>query len=220
MWGVRVHPERGRGDVIPNPMKPKNEGCYHLITSDKDDSIQTHLILIVSTCKYKLSEEEFVKPIVEIVRECGFSYEIKRYRERIDTDYSKVIVCGTALMDLDYLRYVDKFEWLKDYDGEVLGICAGYQIIAKVFDNDLVECKKIGVYEFEVVKDNPLIGKGTWKAYFLHRYALKDVKNLECLAMQKDEVCMFKVVGREFYGVSFHPEVLNREIVVNFLHIS
>jgi len=34
---VRVHPERGRGDVPPNPMKPKDEGCYH--PKDEDDNI-------------------------------------------------------------------------------------------------------------------------------------------------------------------------------------
>jgi molybdenum cofactor biosynthesis protein B len=63
MWGVRVHPERGQGDVFPNSMRPKDEGRYHLI--DEDDSIQTHLheheadievsvgVVTVSTSRWK-----------------------------------------------------------------------------------------------------------------------------------------------------------------------
>jgi len=55
------------------------------------------MILIVSTCRYLLSEEEFVRPIVEIVRECGFDYCVRRYHERISAEeHSKIIICGNC----------------------------------------------------------------------------------------------------------------------------
>ncbi len=178
------------------------------------------MILIVSTCRYSLSEEEFVRPIVEIVQDCGFDYEVRRYSERIEpSEYSKIIICGTALRDFDYLIYIHNFTQLIDYDGTVLGICAGYQILAKLFSNELEEVKKIGVYDVKVVKDNPLIDKDT-RSYFLHKFSLKKTNELlEPLAMQNDEICVFKVKSKEFYGVSFHPEVLNKEIIVNFLRL-
>ena len=177
------------------------------------------MITVISTCKYKLSEEEFVRPIVEIVKGCGFDYSIKRYYEKIKADgSSKIIICGTALRDFEYLSYIDNFRWLIDYEGDVLGICAGYQILASIYSNKLEEIKKIGVYDVTVVRNNPLAEKGSIRSYFLHSYALKDVNgNLECLAVQNDEICMFKVKGKNFYGVSFHPEVLNKEIIINFL---
>lgn len=176
------------------------------------------MILIISTCRYSLSEEEFVRPIVEIARSEGFGYEVRRYHERIEpSEYSKIIICGTALRDFDYLRYIHNFTQLIDYDGSVLGICAGYQILAKLFSNELEEVKKIGVYDVKVVKNNPLIDKDT-RSYFLHKFSLKRVNEaLEKLAIQNDEICVFKVKGKDFYGVSFHPEVLNKEIIVNFL---
>ncbi len=179
------------------------------------------MITIISTCKYKLSEEEFVRPIVEIVKGFGLDYGIRRYNERIEIDdRSKVIICGTALRDFDYLNYIDNFTWLTDYDGEVLGICAGYNILAMVYSNELEEVKKIGVYDVMVVKDNPLVEKGSIRSYFLHTYALKMINNnLECLAVQDDEICIFKVKNKNFYGVSFHPEVLNKEIITNFLKL-
>ena len=71
-----------------------------------------------------------------------------------------------------------------------------------------------------VVKDNPLVEKGKIRSYFLHTYALKEINdNLECLAVQDDEICIFKVRDEHFYGVSFHPEVLNRKIITNFLYL-
>jgi len=177
------------------------------------------MMLIVSTCRYVLSEEEFVRPVVEIVRECGFDYQIRRYHERFETErYSGIIICGTALRDFDYLRYVENFRCLTDYDGKILGICAGYQILARLYSNTLERIKKIGVYDIETVRRNPLIEEGSSRAYFLHAYALRDVnENLEPIAMQNDEVCMFKVRGKDFYGTSSHPEVLNGEIIVNYL---
>lgn len=176
------------------------------------------MILIVSTCRYSLSEEEFVRPIVEIVRDCGLDYEVARYFERLDlSGYSHVIVCGTALRDFDYLNYIRNFSRLLDYDGAVLGICAGYQILARLYSNELEEIRKIGVYDVKVVRENPLIYRDT-RSYFLHKLALRNVnEDLEPLAMQNDEICSFKVKDRDFYGVSFHPEVLNREVIENFL---
>lgn len=179
------------------------------------------MILIISTCKYSLSEEEFVRPITEIVRDCGFDYHVRRYNERIDLeDYPAVIICGTALRDFDYLNHIDNFVELIDYCGKVLGICAGYQILAKLYSDALDEIKKIGVYNVKIGRKNPLIEKDEIRAYFLHKYALRKVnEKLEALATQNDEICMFKVKGRDFYGVSFHPEVLNREIITNFLYL-
>ncbi len=179
------------------------------------------MILIVSTCSHVMSEEEFVRPIAEIVRECGYNYDIRRYYEKIDfKDYSKVIICGTAIRDFAYLNSIDSFRDLTEFEGGVLGICAGYQIIARIYSNELERIKKIGVYSVRILKDCPIVKKGEIRAYFLHAYALKSVKrNLEVIAVQNDEICIFKVKKRDFYGVSFHPEVLNREIIVNFLNL-
>ncbi len=174
------------------------------------------MILIVSTCKYGLSEEEFVRPIAEIVEKAGIRYEIKHYKEKINPkEYDKAIICGTALKDFEYLENLERFEWINEFEGHILGICAGYQIIASMFGQKLERAERIGVYEVEVLRENPL-AEGRFRAYFLHKLALKSV-DVEPLAVQGDVVCMFQL--RDLYGVSFHPEVLNPEIVERFLKI-
>lgn len=80
-----------------------------------------------------------------------------------------------------------------------------------MYSNRLEKIKKIGVYDVLVVKDNPLVGRGKTRSYFLHTYALKDLNDkLGCLALQDDEICMFKVKDKNFYDVSFYPGVLKR----------
>ncbi|HDH07111.1 MAG TPA: hypothetical protein ENF87_01955 [Thermoproteales archaeon] len=177
------------------------------------------MILIVSTCRYRLSEREFVEPIIEIVKENGYKYHVKRSHEKLNLEnYSGIIICGTALMDFDYLKHLKNFKELKNYSGKVLGICAGYQLLAKIYDNQLEKIEKIGVYSVKVVQENPL-ASGEFRAYFLHVLALSRTRNLEILAKQGNEIAMFKVPGKNFYATSFHPEVFNKTVIENFLNI-
>ncbi len=172
------------------------------------------MILLISTCKYRLSEEEFVRPIEDILKSEGYDYEVRRYYENFEPR-KKAIICGTALRDFDYLNHTAKFRTLLDCD--VLGICAGYQILAKLFSHELEEIRKIGVYEVDVVEENPLM-RSSFRAYFLHKLSLRKVRDpLKPLATQQDEVCAFQIGRRNVYGLSFHPEVLNEDIVVEFL---
>ena len=96
-------------------------------------------ILLISTCKEKLSEYEFVNPIIEIIK--VFEHDIINYRnlETINISiYDKIIICGTSLQDNDYLKYFDDFKKLKNHNKEILGICSGFQIICKMFDEEII----------------------------------------------------------------------------------
>jgi len=179
------------------------------------------MILLVSTCKYMLSEEEFVEPVAAIVREIGYRYSVRKYYEKINfSKFEKVIICGTALKDFDYLKYLDNFKPLLDYSGKVLGICAGYHILAKIHGASLSSIEKIGVHEVKVVKENPLVPRGSIQAYFLHTLALTEANNvIEPLAFHDNEICLFKVRKKDFYGVAFHPEVLNKNIIIRFIEL-
>jgi len=176
-------------------------------------------LLIISTCKYKLHEEEFVRPIIEIVDEFGCEYKLFNYHnEIICSNFNGIIICGTALLDYNYLKYIENFRNLIKFKGYVLGICSGYQIIALLYGNKLTFCRKIGLYKVKVARKNLLTKKKEFIAYFLHTYSLNKVNEyLIPIAYQDDEVCIFKVKRKNFYGVSFHPEVLNKEVIVNFL---
>ena len=94
------------------------------------------MILIISLCKEKLHDLEFVKPIEKVVSSLGEKCSVKNYIEVAKTDLEKadkVLLSGTSLMDFDYFNHMDKFSWLKDCEKPVLGICAGMEIIVHEF---------------------------------------------------------------------------------------
>ena len=176
-------------------------------------------ILLISTCKEKLSEYEFVKPIIEIIK--SFDYDIINYRnlETLDFQiYDKVIICGTSLQDNDYLNYLSDFDRLKNQGKEILGICSGFQIICSMFDEEIIVQEEIGMINVETQIKNPL-ASGNFQAYNMHNFSVDEVTSFNVLAKSENTIQIISHKKINAFGVSFHPEVRNQEIITNFLLI-
>lgn len=171
------------------------------------------MILIISTCKEKLSELEFIEPLKRIIETCELiNYADITEKEICNAD--KIIISGTALKDFDYLG--GDFGWLKKFEKPVLGICAGMQIIGKVFGSELKDDVNIGVKKINIVKQNKLISEDS-TAYFLHTKKVVG-EDFDVLAKSDELPVLIKHKSKEIYGCIFHPEVLNLEIIKNFVH--
>jgi GMP synthase (glutamine-hydrolysing) len=176
------------------------------------------MILIISTCSEKLSENEFVKPIVNLINE---EVIIKHYSEIKGDDLKnsdKIIICGTALKDNVYLRDMTYFEWIKNFNKPLLGICSGMQIIGLNFEAKLISSKEIGMKNIKVLIENKLFSED-FQAYELHNNSLDKLNEFEILAKTNNSVQIIKHKEKETYGILFHPEVRNKEIIKNFLKI-
>ncbi len=177
------------------------------------------MILVINICLNKLNEFEFVKPIENILKKSGTKFFTKHYFNVNFNDLSKaekIIICGTALMDFNYLKNIKKFEWLKKSKKPVFGICGGAQIIASVFGNNLTETTKIGQFNVKATKKNKILSKKEFNSYFLNSKTPKIRKDFEVIARTGKLACMFKHKKRKLFGCLFHPEVLNPEIILNF----
>jgi GMP synthase (glutamine-hydrolysing) len=164
----------------------------------------------MSTCQEKLSEREFVEPIKDIVGKCY----VKHYSEVESVEeYDKVIICGTALKDNQYLN--GDFSWLKETNKPVLGICSGMQIIALTFGGELINVNEVGMINVKVEKENNLVKD--LNAYALHNKAVTDLDDFEILARSEQAPQIIKY--KNIYGVLFHPEVRNKELIKRFLEI-
>jgi GMP synthase-like glutamine amidotransferase len=171
------------------------------------------MILIINVCSQKLSEYEFVKPIENLLSKNGFATHVKHFSETFDASkYDRIIICGTALKDFEYMDSIGKFSWIRNYNGKLLGICAGTQIIASAFGMKLKEKTIIGNKEVNVVKNNSLI-KERFNAYFL--ISKQPSLNKDFISLTKDE-SVIKHKNKEIYGCMFHPEVLNSDMLINF----
>ncbi len=169
------------------------------------------MILIIDTCKDKLSEMEFVRPVALLVEHHNIKHHTEITKEDIE-EADKIIITGTALKDFDYLE--DNFDWLLEIEKPVLGICAGMQIIAKAYGIELATFVTIGVRAVEVVAENKL-ANGKFNAYFLHTKT--GTGGFKTLATTDGKPCMIKHPKKEIYGCIFHPEVMNEDIIRRFV---
>ena len=177
------------------------------------------MILIINICKEKLHEPEFVKPVEDIVKNAGLISLTRKYDHLFEEDFAeaeKIIICGTAVKDFDYLDNIQKFNWLRDCKKPILGICAGMQLIGEVFGCEVIDKETIGQNEIKKIMVNDLIEAEQFFGYFVNTKTIKLNNNFEVIARGKEIDAMIKHKSKRIYGCLFHPEVMNSEIIVNF----
>jgi GMP synthase-like glutamine amidotransferase len=176
------------------------------------------LIVDMNWKKDSLGYYEFVLPIVAIAERLD-DYTIKHYVEVTSEDLNqcgKVILSGTALKDTATLNHPERFQWLKKTEKPVLGICAGMQTIGTVFGATLIKSLEIGMTQITTLKENTLFS-GDYRAYSLHSYCVEPFGDFEAWAKSKKCIQAAKHKHKEIYGVLFHPEVRNKEILQQFI---
>jgi len=181
-------------------------------------------VLVVDlTCNdISLLYDEFVLPICEVLKLQNVEFNVLSYKS-VNSDlvkkYSHIILSGTALKDFDYLEYLDSFAWLKLVDVPVLGICAGMQVIGMMFGCSLVDCEEIGMIACKSELESKLEFGNYFEAYCLHQSALDVSSNFDILAQSSLCVEAIQLKEMAIYGCLFHPEVRNKDTIVNFLKL-
>ncbi len=172
------------------------------------------MILVINVCRERLHFYEFVKPVLDVLRE-GDVLSV-HYSDLSAEDLEmcdKVIICGTSLKDGEYLDDLDRFDWLKSFDKPVLGICAGFQILGLCFGGKLKKGKaEIGFFKEDFVED--FLGlKGEVEVYHLHGNHVDFPLKWRIYA---GEYYAQAVNWKNFHGVLFHPEVRNKDMILRF----
>jgi len=178
------------------------------------------LVVDMNWKRDSLAFNEFVLPIVSVVQpleECKVKHFLGLDPAGLN-GYNKIVLSGTALKDHATLKQIEKFTWIKTCTKPILGICAGMQTISLVFDEPLTACLQIGMTEITTLKDNPLF-QGDFKAYALHNYSVEPSQNFEALAESTKCTQAIKHKQKNIYGVLFHPEVRNQEILKRFIQL-
>ena len=177
------------------------------------------LVVDMNSAENPFGFYEFVLPIVSIAEELEKCI-VKHYLEVSENclnGYDKIILSGSALKNTVTFDQISQFKWLKDCSKPVLGICAGMQTIGLVFGCHVEKCREIGMTEMATSKENPLFSS-TFKAYALHNYAIVPSAEFEVLAESAKCVQAIKHKQKNIYGVLFHPEVRNKEVVQRFIN--
>ena len=175
------------------------------------------MILLISICKNKLHELEFVKPVEKILNSLKIENKIIHYKDLTKEDIissKKIVICGTSLKDNEYLTNLNKFEFIKGLNKPLLGICGGMQIIGIVFGAKLEELDEIGKIGIDFKKEFVEFN-GEHNIYVLHNNSITLPENFEIYASSK---CIQAIKHKEkkIYAILFHPEVLNKKLIINF----
>lgn len=176
-------------------------------------------VLIISTCKEKLHELEFVKPIEDILRINNITYFSKHHGQISKKDLEKcsqVILTGTSLKDNSFL--INQFNFLKSFDRPILGICAGMQILGNLYKGKIKKKTEIGFFK-ETFKKEFLGLKGEKEVYHLHNNFIdfETLEKFEVISSNDGISQAVKHKEKPFYGVLFHPEVRNKELILKFV---
>lgn len=177
------------------------------------------LIVDMNCKKNSLGFYEFVLPIVSIIQELN-EYVMKHYTKLTQDDLNKsdcVILSGTPLKDNVTLNQLERFEWAKTTEKPILGICAGMQTLGLVFGLCLKPCLGIGMTEIKTLTENSLFSS-TFNAYALHNFSVEPSNDFEVLAESTRCLEAVKHKHSDVYGVLFHPEVRNKEILQRFVN--
>jgi GMP synthase (glutamine-hydrolysing) len=178
------------------------------------------LVVDMNYKKDSLGFYEFVLPVIAVAKPLG-NWSVKHYLEVSDEDLSRcdgIILSGTALKDVATLNQPEKFQWLKATEKPVLGICAGMETIGTVFGTHLTRFLEIGMTPVKTVKENPLCSGG-FKVYSLHSVSIKPSVDFEVWAKSTKCIQVIKHKRKRIYGVLFHPEVRNQEILKRFIQV-
>jgi GMP synthase-like glutamine amidotransferase len=178
------------------------------------------LIVDMNWTMDSLAYNEFVAPIVAVIEPLE-QCEVRHFSElsRVNFgSYSKVILSGATLKDFATLKQLDKFSWVKTLDKPILGICAGIETIAMVFGVPLSGCLEVGMIEITKTAASPLF-EGNFKAYALHSLTVEPSQTFTVLAKSEQCAEAIKHIDKPIYGVLFHPEVRNPEILQRFLEL-
>jgi len=181
------------------------------------------LLLDLSFRPGSLSADEFVSPVERVVRDEGRMSLLRHYTGIVPGDLAAAdgaILCGTALADFGYLGNMERFSWLPSFPRPVLGICAGMEVMVRIYGGDLSPGTGIGMMDQEVTGSDPLFaGRDRFAAYELHSLMVIPPPSFGVLAVSPSGVQAVRHRDRPHYGVMFHPEVRNEWLIRRFLSL-
>ena len=176
-------------------------------------------ILVINICKEKLHYYEFVKPVCDIFDNNKLKYFVRDYSKVSKKDLkkaSKVIICGTSLFDNQFAKNLKYFKWIARFDKPLLGICGGMQMIGLIFGGKIEKETEIGFFKENFNSEFLGLNREV-EVYHLHNNYTDFSKIPSFNVFSGNRISQaVKHKEKEIYGVLFHPEVRQKDLIVKF----
>jgi GMP synthase (glutamine-hydrolysing) len=182
-------------------------------------------LLIVNNAEKGITE--FVKPLQKIIDDAGTASDVIEYEETLNTGmshYDGIILGGSPRGDDIAVHHLPYFLWIKTCNAPIFGICAGHHIIGKLYGAELIRNieKEVGDHVLFIDQRDPIFNGCPEK--FLVRQNHHDSITLpgDFILLAHSENCkvsMMKHQSKPIYTTQFHPEILNKNLILNFITI-
>ena len=183
-------------------------------------------ILIINSAEKGITE--FVQPLEKIVREAGAASVVIEYEETPTiemTSYDGIIMSGSPRGDDIVDHHLPYFQWIKSCEIPVFGICAGHHITGKLYGAQLLRSveKEVGDNYLFILQKDPIFHgcPGKFLVRQNHHDSITLPKDFILLAYSQGcRVSMMKHPAKLLYTTQFHPEILNKNLILNFIDIA
>lgn len=178
-------------------------------------------ILIINSAEP--GNRSFVDPIQEALHKTEVTVHTKEHSEIPDDTYDAVIISASSKgNNANFNARLKLLAWLRTTKLPVLGICAGHQLIGKLFGGELISDQESedGISTVRVQKEDPIFeGYGDeFNVEQHHNDSITLPENFELLASSlRCRVQAIRHRERPLYGVQWHAEQSNPDIIRNFI---
>jgi GMP synthase (glutamine-hydrolysing) len=138
--------------------------------------------------------------------------------------YDGIIMSGSPRGNDIVDRHLPYFQWIKTCKTPVFGICAGHHITGKLYGAQLLRSieKEIGNNFLFIRQKDPIFNGCPGKLLVRqnHHDSITLPGDFILLAhSQGCRVSMMKHPAKPLYTTQFHPEILNKNLILNFIDI-
>jgi GMP synthase (glutamine-hydrolysing) len=182
-------------------------------------------ILIINNAEKGITQ--FVEPLQKIAAQAGAASDMIEYENSLHTDmslYDGIIMSGSPRGDDIVDHHLPYFQWIKTCEIPIFGICAGHHITGKLYGAQLLRSveKEVGD-NFLFIRQKDPIFNGCPERFLVrqnHHDSITLPGDFILLAhSQGCRVSMMKHPAKPLYTTQFHPEILNKNLVLNFIDI-
>gem|GEM_PF-367971 len=181
-------------------------------------------ILVVNSAEKGITE--FTDPVVTILDEAGVNARVVEYMEIPGIggpDFSGIIVSGSPCGDDIVDHHQPWFRWVKSCDIPVLGFCAGHHVIGTMYGAELLRSVEVEIGDFYITLDRPddPLFSGCDRRVSV-RQAHRDSITLPpgFILLAHSDICRVEAMKhptKPIYTTQFHPEILNKNMILNFV---
>lgn len=172
--------------------------------------------------------DNFAGPIRDVIDKEGLYSEIIQWRELNGIQHLKgyraaIISASPMGNNANFEERIRSFDWLRNVDFPVLGICAGHQFIGHIFGGKLISNREseTGPTPIRIMKKDPLFEEMKQEITVVQQHHDSVTLPPGFFLLASSDRCKVQSMRhpeKPIYGVQWHAEISTPQLARNLIH--